>query len=549
MAADVHKLCKTYEALNSQRAQWDTFVQEISEVVCPRKAYVNEKQTTPDGEKEGQLYNTAAIQANQTLAHGQLSYAMPFSERWFSAEPPQDMQTDDSRRWYAKAGEIMAEGLAVSSFYTHAHEACIDRGGFGTAPIFVEESINSPSGLFFCVPQAGSYSIVENAEGLVDTFYWKRELTPDQIAGQFGEDNLPEKVAKDLVDPDKRYTAKHIVVHAVYPRKNRDYTSFQAVEKEFASCYFMPEHKVLLRESGYDQMPYLVSRYLKWGNDPYGWCPGWQALPAARQLNMLERLMDTQAEIALYPRMLIPSTMAGNIALGPGGVTVYNPFQNAKPETWGYEGKYEAGIERLERREKEIRDAYHTDLFQMFSQLDKQMTAREVAERATEKLVLFSPTFIRMQEEWLQPLLHRVFAIFLKQGKFPEPPPDVIAEDQAGPHIRPPRITFTSRIALAIRSLQSSGFMSLLETLQPMMAVDPTVRHIIKPHDAGVGIGRNFGVPEEWLATEDEYQNAIAQEQQAVQAQQEMQMMKDGAQAVGAIKPETMDAVTSALGG
>lgn len=548
MAANVEKLCKTFSALESTRAQWDSFIQEISEVVCPRKAYINEKQTTPDGEKEGQLYNTTAIQCNQTLAHGQLSYAMPFSERWFASEPPLDMTSDGSRRWYAKCGEIMAQGLATSSFYTHAHEACIDRGGFGTGVIFCEESLESKSGLFFCVPQAGSYCIVENAEGFVDTFYWKRELTADQIAGQFGEDKLPEKVRKDFENPEKRYTTKHKVVHAVYPRKDRDYTSFKAANKEFASCYFMPETKTLLRESGYDSFPYLTSRYLKWGDEPYGWCPGWQALPAARQLNLLEKLMDTMAEVALYPRMLIPSTLAGNVALGAGGVTIYNPFQNAKPETWGYEGQYEPGVERLQRREQEIKDAYHYDLFRMFEQIDKQMTAREVAERATEKLVLFSPTFVRMQEEWLQPLLHRVFSIYLKQGRFPEPPPEVIAEDQAGPHIRPPRITFTSRIALAIRSLQSSGFMNLLETLQPMMAVDPSVRHIIKPHEAGVGIARNFGVPEEWLSTQEEYQGAIQAEQQAMAAQQEMAMMKDGAQAVGSLKPEQIDGVAKALG-
>ena len=263
----------------------------------------------------------------------------------------------------------------------------------------------------------------------------------------------------------------------------------------------------------------------------------------------LEKMMDTMAEVALYPRMLIPASMANDVALGPGGVTVYNPFNNAKPETWGYEGQYEPGIERLQRREQEIKDAYHYDLFQMFSQLDKQMTAREVAERASEKLVLFSPTFIRMQEEWLQPLLHRVFAIYLKQGRFPDPPEDVLAMDAEGVHIRPPRITFTSRIALAIRSLQSNGLMSTLEALQPLMAVDPTVRHIIKPHEAGVGVARNFGVREEWLSTADEYQAAIQQEQQMQAQAAEMQALKDGAQAIGSVSPEQMDGVAKALGG
>ena len=547
--ADIEKLCRVYSALQSERGSWDSFIQEIAEVACPRKAYITQKTNAPNGEVESRLYNTTAVQANQTLAHGQLTYAMPFSERWFTAEPPRDMDNDASRRWYASAGEIMAEGLATSSFYTRAHEACLDRGGFGIGTIFCEESINSKSGLFFAVPQAGSYCVAENAEGMVDTMYWERDMTADQIAGKFGEDKLSPESRKAYGKPDERYTRKFKVCQCVKPRNNRDYSSFQAVEKPFESTYFMPDEKWELRESGYDEHPFFCSRYLKWGTDPYGWCPGWQALPAARQLNFLEKMMDTMAEVALYPRMLIPANMANDVALGPGGVTVYNPFQNAKPETWGYEGKYEPGIERLQRREQEIKDAYHYDLFKMFSQLDKQMTAREVAERASEKLVLFSPTFIRMQEEWLQPLLQRVFSIYMKQGRFPEPPPEVLAEDRLGPHVRPPRIAFTSRIALAIRSLQSNGLMNTLEAIQPLMAVDPSVRHIFKPHVAGVGVARNFGVREEWLSTSEEYQNAIQQEQ-AMQAQQaEMQALKDGAQAIGAVSPEQMQGVAQALGG
>ena len=549
MAANIEKLCRQYQSLESNRSTWDSFVQEISEVACPRKAYVSQKQTQPNGDKESALYNTTAIECNQTLAHGMMSYTMPFSERWFDIEPPEDQLTDKSRRWYSKCGEIMAAGLATSSFYSQAHEACIDRGGFGCGVIFAEESINSKSGLFFAVPQAGSYSMAENAEGYIDTFYWKREMTADQIAGQFGEDKLPEKIRKDFESAEKRYSAKHNVIHAVSPRKDRDYTSYQGTEKEWESVYFLPCCKHLLREGGYDEMPYLVSRYLKWGDDPYGWCPGWQALPAARQLNFLERLMDTMAEVALFPRMLIPHTMAGNIALGAGGVTTFNAFHQAKPETWGYEGQYEPGVERLQRREQEIKDAYHYDLFRMFSTTDKQMTAREVGERATEKMVLFSPTFVRMQEEWLQPLLARVFSIYLKQGRFPEPPEDALSQDDEGVHIRPPRIMFTSRIALAIRNLQSNGFMTMLDTLQPMMQIDPSIRHIIKPHIAAAGIGRNVGVPEEWLSTEEEFNGAVQAEQQAMQQKQQMEALKSGAQAAGSIKPENVDAMSQIMGG
>jgi len=550
MPADIEQLCQRHEALKSDRSTWDSWCQELGNVVSPRKAEITTKNTTPSGDKESRLYNTTAVQCNMTLAHGQMSYAMPFSERWFTAEPPADMAGDDAFRWYAKCAEIMAAGLATSNFYTEAHEACLDRGAFGTGLIYVEESITSASGLIFDAVPCGTYSLAENSEKLVDTTFRERNMTAVQLAQEFGEAKLPKKIADALADPKRRNSEKFLVVHAVYPREDRDTLKLDALNMGVASCWFVPGEKHLLREGGYETNPYLASRYLKWGSEVYGWCPGWQALPAAKQLNMLERLMDGMAEVAHYPRMLIPSTLEGVVGMGAGEVTIYNPFQNAKPETWGVNtSDFRAGIERLQRREQEIKDAYHYDLFRMFSQLDKQMTDREVAERATEKLVLFSPTFVRMQEEWLNPLLQRVFRIYMKQMRFPPPPPSVIAQDGEGFHVRPPRILFTSRVALAIRSLQSAGFMSLLESLQPMLAIDPSVRHVVKIQAAAKGLGRNFGVPEEWMASEAEYNGAIQAEQEAMMQQQQMAMAAQGMTAASKLKPEQINAVASALGG
>jgi hypothetical protein len=177
------------------------------------------------------------------------------------------------------------------------------------------------------------------------------------------------------------------------------------------------------------------------------------------------------------------------------------------------------------------------------------MTAREVAERATEKLVLFSPTFIRMQEEWLTPLLHRVFKIYMAQRRFPDPPESVLQMDDQGVHIVPPKILFTSRVAMAIRSLQTSGFMSMLEALQPMLAIDPSVRHVVQIQEAAKGIGRNFGVPEEWLSTDEQYFSAVQAEQQQVAQMQQAQMMTDTVGTAAKLKPEQIDSVAKALKG
>src|SRR5690606_39153718 len=98
--------------------------------------------------------------------------------------------------------------------------------------------------------------------------------------------------------------------------------------------------------------------------------------------------------------------MEGSITLKASGITYYNSaMPEAVPKEWATSGQYDIGKDRAEVRRKAIDESYHVDLFQMFAQIDKQMTARETAERAAEKLIQFSPTFSRMTTEIFNPML------------------------------------------------------------------------------------------------------------------------------------------------
>lgn len=545
--ADIEYLCLRHSQGLSARSNNDSWWQELGEFVSPRKAEITTKSNHPG--ENSDLYDSTATNANMTLAQGQMSYVSPSEERWFALEPPEALKhLESARSYYAICTEIMATALADSNFYSEIHELYLDRSGFGIGNLYAEESTSNASGLLFDACRIGSYWVSENNEKLIDTVFRERKMTARQLKQEFGEENLPKKVLEALKESSKQNDT-FTVVHAVYPREGRDVTKADGANMPIASCWFMPELKHELREGGYDTMPYCVSRYLKWGDSPYGWCPGWTALPDAKQLNFLEKMLDTLAEVTVFPRMLIPSSVEGEVDITAGGATVYNPFNNAKPEEWLTGGRYDVGSARAERKEKNIREAYHYDLFKMFAQIEKQMTAREVAERSGEKLLQFSPTFARMTTELFNPLLNRVFRLLMRGRKFPQPPEDIIQIDRMGEHIAPPKIQYRSRIALAIRALQSSGFMNMLEAIQPIMAIDPSTRHIINTEKATRGLARNFGVPEEWLASEEEYQAAMQQEAEAEQAQAQMNTIEQGANAAGKLPPEMVDGLATALEG
>ena len=219
-----------------------------------------------------------------------------------------------------------------------------------------------------------------------------------------------------------------------------------------------------------------------------------------RQFNFLVKQSDALAEVTAFPRILIPEYYKGEIDLRANGVTYFDSSNpNARPAEWLTAGKYDVALERAEEKRKAIRNAFHTDLFKMFENLDKEMTAREVMERTAEKLNIFSPTFIRMTNELYNPFLLRAFRICMKLGLFPRPPKGVIGQTEQGIYVEEPEITYSSRIALAIKSLENASFAHIVEMQAPILQARPDVLDNYNLDQIARDTARNAGLPARWM--------------------------------------------------
>jgi hypothetical protein len=381
--------------LASERAPWDTVWQELAEFCLPRKAEISAKRSMPDTSRHDVLFDTTAMQGAATLANGQLAYITPADSRWFVYEPPRGVNSDRAKQWYAKCSEIAQLMLATSNFYTEIHEVYFDDSVFGTYALFVQKGRNHP--LNFSKFDCGTYSIAEDDEGDITTLFRELELTAEQAAEKFGEENLSEKMQKTLDQirrSGKGGTVKHKFIHAIYKREEGD----RERGKEDGPNKPTPASTSSSQPSMFAATPALrrnLSSPVATSsmNGPYGVSPAWMALPEARQLNFLTKQLDSLAETKAFPRLLMPATHEGEIDLRSGGVTYFDPTQpNAVPKEWLTQGEYQIGLERENRKQQAIERAFHVDMFRMFAGIDKQMTATEVAERSTEKLVQFSPS-------------------------------------------------------------------------------------------------------------------------------------------------------------
>lgn len=551
------RLIARHTALKSERSPWDAFWQEVGNYVMPRKAEIVEQTDTPSTAKQQTLFDSTAIRSNNILANGQLAWMTPHESSWFSFDPPAELSGSEAvAQWFKRCSEIAHLEFSRCNFYSEIHELYLDRGAFGTAAIFCDEG--KRNALRFETWMVGSFSIGEDDEGYVDTVSREYCFTLRQAAQHFGEENLSEAMRKRLSeaksDP-KKLDERATFLHLIYPRdpSEIDPTKVDPENMPIASVYIDQAAKHVVRVSGFREIPFFVTRFLKWGNSPYGWSPSWIALPESRQLNFLEKNLDSLAELAAFPRMLIPQNYAGDIDTRAGGVTYFDPNSpNAVPKEWATGGRYDVGLDRANRKQKAIEDAFHVDLFQMFGQLQKgNMTATEVSERAAEKLIQFSPTFARMTTELFNPLLRRAFSVLLRGGYFPPVPQEAVMQDAAGGAFLPePKISYSSRIAMSIRALENNAFNRSLAMIMPVAQLRPDILDNFDFDKIVRAMSRNDGMPSDWMMDAEQVKQlrqARAQAQ-AQQAQMEQaQMLADAAGKAGNIKPES--AVGRALEG
>jgi hypothetical protein len=542
---EAKKLLEKYQALKAFRAPWETLWKDIADYVAPRRSPgINSTVSSPGTDAESRLFDITAGQACMTLANGCLAWMSPQETPWFSFTPDDSIEDIESAKWLNRCTTTTREALGRSNFYTAIHEFYLDRSAFGTGCLYFEpgrkKKINAQ-----CWP-IGSYVIDENDEGDVDTVIRELILTPRTAAQKFGRENLSGPMQKRLDDGGAKAMEQTTFLHFIYPREERNKESIAPGEMPIACVYMEKDTSHVVRVSGYEEMPVMVSRYLEWGSNMgtrYGWSPSFAALPEARQVNFLQKMMDALAEKMAFPPVLAPDELEGEIDPNAAGVTYFSSeVAQRLPKEWMTAGRYDIGKDRVLERQNAIKAAFHTDLFQMFAQLDKQMTAREVAERSSEKLIQFSPTFARLTTELFNPLLERIFGMGLRGGWYPDPPENMVQDLGNGSgFIASPQVLYSSRIALALRSLPVLALHRMIELTGGMAELQVT----------GAPVCDNFNFDEAWQmaalnealppkvarsVTEVEKireERAAAQQEAAEQAQ--AMMLAEGAAKLGGV--------------
>lgn len=453
-------------SLVQERSSWWAHWKEISQFLLPRSGrfFISDRNR---GEKVyNNILNSTGTRANRTLGAGLMAGVTSPARPWvrLGTLDKDLMEYATVKVWLDTVTRTMLAIFAKSNTYRSLQTLYEEMGAFGTAANFVSPQFKNV--INHTPITIGEYCIATDEDGMVNTLAREFEMTVGNMIRQFGFDNCSVSV-QNLWQNGRGIDKWWPVIHMVEPRSDRDYTKRDNKNMPFKSCYFEKggnEENKFLSESGFKRFPALCPRWAASGGDIYGNSPGMEALGDIKQLQHDELRNAMAVDYMVQPPLQGPTALKEQPKSSlPGGFAYYDMTSNSKVSTmFEVNLNLEHMEQRIQRVETRINATFYADLFLMLQQADTgEMTAREVAERHEEKLLMLGPVLERLHNELLAPLIDITFERMVEVGLVPPPPPELDGKEL--------NVEFISILAQAQRAVGISAVDRMLGTVSSIV--------------------------------------------------------------------------------
>ncbi len=517
---------RRWTELKTDRVEDEQAWEAIARLIRPQRGgFSLDDHTTKSPEKP---LSSAPIMAQSNFAAGLYGTLTNPANRWFG------LKTNDAdlnawhpaRLWLDKVTDRLLASFApaMSPFYTATTQAFSDLAAFGNGAQY-DEVVPQERKILDVTLSLAEVCYDIDGFGRVSEVVRKFHLKPAAAMMMFrGKGELPAKVA-DLAekgDQTKITFYHHVLTNEVFRPGMLGVRG-----KRWVSRYSCEIEGALVRESGYDEMPFFAPRWEVDSGRTYGMGPGYIALASARAHNRMDEATLRQAQRASDPTLLAPDrsdwTLNGRVR--PGSV-VYGALDmrgNQMLRPLDITGSTGLTVEEKREKMEEIKDAFHYTLMNLAGRTG--MTATEVMAITEERQRLWAPHQGRVQEEFLAPKIARRFALLWRAGQLPPPPPEMQGVDL--------QVDYQSAAAAAQKSAQGVAAVRILEDIAPLIQIKPELVDRIDEHGLLEVLMEARGAPAKMFRSKEDADALAEQRAQAQQAMQAMAMAQAGA---GAIK-------------
>jgi len=522
-------------ALKTERQSFIDHWRDLSEYLLPRRGRFLITEKNKGDKKNNKIIDNEGTMALNTLVSGLMSGVTSPARKWFRLATPDREMMDYGpvKEWLHKVELAAYEVFQQSNFYQVMPYVYEEMGAFGTASMIQLDDFDTVSR--FQAFTVGEYCIAQDETYRVNSIYREIPMTVEQIVGRYGVkgndrreidwSNISAEV-KNLWDRGQKDNWINIV-HLIEPNADPDQTGL-AEDMPWCSVAFEigGQDDLLLHKGGFTRFPVYAPRWHIAPPDIYGRSPGMESLGDLRQLQDQQKKKGSAiAKMVNPPMVASPNMKNQRLSTLPGDVT----FAAQTDGTGGFTPAYQVQprlqdfqIDMQDVRER-IRRAFFSDLFLMMAQTDNRqpITAEEVIERRSEKLLVLGPVLSRINHDLLDPLVENTFARMTEVDMLPEAPPELQGQQL--------KIEYISMLANAQKSQDILGIQDTASFVGGLASLNPDVIDKFDFDQAVDEFGEARGLPPNVIRADDDVENIRAEKAAAQQAQMQQAQMADAA--------------------
>lgn len=517
--------------LKAARLPYEDEWKEISRYGMPSRSRFLQTDTNRQFKRSNKaVYNAHGILAFRTLAGGMTSGLSSPSRPWFrlTAFDESLSKSQPVMEWLAEVEKRIYAFLAGTNFYGAVRTNYAELGLFGTTATVMMEHDEAGA---VCHPlTAGEFWIGCGDKAEPDSLYRRAPMTVAAAVAQFPWEKLSDTVRGAYLG--QRYEEIVNIMHAIEPNNGRDATKVDNANKPWRSIYWDAndgDKTRTLRESGWDEQPFWAPRWETCGGDAYGTCPGHDALPDLRELQLQTKRKTEATAFMIKPEKVAPASVK---LTGQAGNVVSASASDAQKVEIPYQVPYQLGnviMQDMERCSQAVDQLTYADLFMAITNMQgiQPRNIEEIASRNEEKMSQLGPVIERVNTEMLEVAIDRTFGIMQRKGLIPQAP-----EEFQG---HPIKVDFVSVLAQMQRMVGLGQLEKSVSFIISMAGANPEALDKLDIDAAIDEYTDRNGAPPKILRDEKAVQDmraARAQQQQMAQMASLMPAAKAGTEAM-----------------